>query len=157
MKGLSVVGVAVLALTLVSQSAVAADLPAGGLTRQEVADWLGRHSLTPTIHNDSEGRSIVSSAVSGVNFDIYFLDCAGDRCAAIQYAAGWTPLAGGTPDHVNQWNRDHRNIRAYLDSHNNVFGEYDIDISPGGSWEQMDQGLNRWSNAVAAFKTFFVG
>jgi hypothetical protein len=151
-------GAAVLALILGAGAASARDLPPGGLTRQDVAAWLQQHGLKGDIHNDSSGESIVSStSPAGVNFDVYFFACSGERCASIQYAGGWTPLALGTPDRINTWNRDKRYVRAYLDKSNNVWGEYDVDIDPGGSWEQMDKSLSRWESQIADFKTYFNG
>ena len=157
MKLQTIIAAAAVALSLAAGSASARDLPAGGLTRAEVAAWLQQHGMKANVHNDSSGESIVSSAVSGVNFDIYFFACSGDRCASIQYAAGWTPLAAGTPTAVNIWNQKNRDARAYLDDHNTLWGEYDVDISPGGTWEQMDQSLARWGSVVASFKATFNG
>lgn len=157
MKFQIITAAAAVALSLVAGSASARDLPAGGLTRAEVAAWLQQHGLQAKIHNNSTGESIVSSTVSGVNFDIYFYACNGDRCGSIQYAAGWTPLAAGTLTAVNAWNVKNRYARAYLDDHNNLWGEYDVDISPGGTWEQMDKSLDRWGSIISSFKTTFNG
>ena len=158
MKLQILVASAALALCLAAGPSAARDLPPGGLTRAEVASWLQQqHGLKANIHNDSSGESIVSSTVAGVNFDIYFFACNGDRCGSIQYAAGWTPLAAGTPAAVNTWNQKNRYARAYLDDHNNLWGEYDVDISPGGTWEQMDKSLDRWTSVISSFKTTFNG
>lgn len=144
-------------LLLFVQPVAARNLPAGGLSRQDVAAWLIGHGLRATIHNDDNGRSIVSSNVSGVNFDVYFYGCEGERCASIQYAGGWTPLTKGTRENINDWNRQKRYIRAYLDSKNNVWGEYDVDISPGGTWEQLDKSLTQWTARIADFKAWVGG
>jgi hypothetical protein len=158
MKSTGLAGCAALALMLAAGGAVARDLPSGGVTRQEVAGWLQQQGYKANIHNDSSGESIVSSTSSaGVNFDIYFFSCTSGRCSSLQYAAGWDPLTLGTADHINAWNRDKRYLRAYLDAHNNVWAEYDVDIDPGGSWEQMDQSLARFNAQVGDFKTYFNG
>jgi hypothetical protein len=157
MKHLFIAGAAALALLTTAGTAGARDLPSGGVTRQDVANWLQQHGLKAQIHNDDNGESIVSSGTSGVNFDVYFYACESGRCGSIQFAAGWTPLAKATQDNVNSWNRDKRYVRAYLDKHNNLWGEYDIDVNPGGTWEQMDQGLTRWDSAVSEFKNYFGG
>ena len=36
---------------------------------------------------------------------------------------------------VATWNQKHRYARSYLDDHNNLWGEYDVDVSPGGTWK----------------------
>lgn len=133
--------------------AQARDLPAGGLTRAEVAQWLLGHGYKAQTHDDSEGNSIVSSASDGVNWDIYFYSCGkAGRCASLQYAAGWSGLTL-EPDTLNAWNKDQRYIRSYVADKGAVWGEYDVDISPGGTWEQLDYSLDRWTSALPKFKT----
>ncbi|WP_421932489.1 YbjN domain-containing protein [Phenylobacterium sp.] len=137
---------------LAALPAQARDLPAGGLTRAEVAQWLQGHGYKAQTHDDSEGNSIVSSASDGVNWDIYFYDCGKTgRCASLQYAAGWSglSLADGT---LNTWNHGNRYIRGYQAAKGAVWGEYDIDVSPGGTWEQLDHSLERWTGALSQFK-----
>jgi len=135
-------------------AALAGDLPAGGLTREEAAHWLTSHGHAANLHADASGIMIVSSSSGGVNWDLYFYDCTGGRCTAIQYAAGWTLRAGLDAAKLNLWNKDHRYIRAYFDPKENVFGEYDVDVSPGGSWEQLDESLRTWEIQIAKFKSY---
>ncbi|HEV2532141.1 YbjN domain-containing protein [Phenylobacterium sp.] len=154
----TLVAAAVMACSVLAAGpAVSRNLPAGGVTRQEVAAWLEAGGHPATIHADSAGEIIVSSSNGGVNWDIYFYKCAAGRCADIQYAAGWTEITGMTLDKVNQWNHDKRLIRAYLGPKSSVWGEYDVVLSPGGSWEQLDTSLRDWSSAVLRFKTFILG
>jgi hypothetical protein len=152
-RGLLTAVTVALVLVIAAQPAAARDLPAGGLTREQVSSWLTGQGLTPNPRTDSNGASIVSSAVNGVNFDIYFFDCDSDRCRSIQFAAGWTNN-GATGERVNEWNRDHRFIRAYLDRQGNPFGEYDLVISPGGTWEEIDHAMDNWKSMIVDFKTF---
>lgn len=144
------------ALLLAALPAVAAharDLPAGGLTRTELAQWLQGHGYKAQIHDDSNGISIVTSASDGVNWDIYFFVCNDvQRCGSIQYAAGWTGVTVAD-DALNSWNRTKRYIRAYQGEKGSIWGEYDIDISPGGTWEQLDKSLDRWTDALPTYKT----
>ena len=140
------------ALALAAPPAQARDLPSGGLTRAEVAQWLQDHGYKAKTHLDTAGNTIVSSASDGVNWDIYFYSCSkAERCASLQYAAGWSGLVleDGT---INTWNAGNRYIRAYVTGKDAVWGEYDIDISPGGTWEQLDQSLDRWGAALPDFK-----
>lgn len=157
MRTLVACGALSLVLLVAPQVASARDLPSGGVTREEVADWLRGRGMTANVHNDDRGERIISSNIAGVNFDVYFYACNQDRCASIQYAAGWTPLAQGTQANINAWNKDKRYVRAYLDNSNNVWGEYDIDVSPGGTWEQMDASMERWKSQIAQFKSYFGG
>ena len=156
MQRILVLGAALAALGA-GLPAQARDLPAGGVTRQEVANWLTAHGRTARMHPDGAGEPIVSSAVGGVNFDIYFYSCTpAGRCRSIQYAAGWSGLEAAIPK-LNGWNADKRYIRAYSKPSGAVWGEYDIDVGPGGTSEQLDATWDRWASALADFKIYIGG
>jgi len=138
------------------QGAARAQTDPAGVTRQEVAAWLAGEGHSPNIHNDSHGESIVSSSIDGVNFDIYFYACSAERCTSVQFAAGWTPLAKATPEAVNAWNRDQRYVKAYLDSSNNLWGEYDVDLT-ASPYPQLHKSLGRFDSKIVEFKAYFGG
>jgi hypothetical protein len=137
----------------------ARDLPAGGMTATEIAGWLHAAGLTATVKPDptTPGDQIVSSGADGVSWDVYLYGCMGvgddRRCSSIQYAAGWSGL-NVSPDKVIGWDRDKRYVRAYIDNRGHVWGEYDVDISPGGTWEQLAHSLEQWRSGVADFKAY---
>src|SRR6185295_16729770 len=93
----------------------------------------------------------VSTSSGGVNWSVYLYSCTNDRCSSIQYSAGWdaSEINDST---VNTWNRVKRFIRAYRTAKNAIFGEYDIDVSPGGTWEMLDYTLSRWNSQLENFK-----
>ena len=145
---------AAMALALVAAPALAKPLPAGGITRQEAADWLSAKGYPARVHPDSNGLSIVTSKISGVTFDIYFFGCERDRCKGIQYAAGWSGVSASSVAKVNNWNTEYRYLRTYSRDGNVVFAEYDVDIGPGGSWELLDRSLERFGEMIPTFKTY---
>ncbi|HEY5008190.1 MAG TPA: YbjN domain-containing protein [Caulobacteraceae bacterium] len=139
-------------------TASARDIPSGGLTYEEVASWLRASGYPATIKPDtSDGAKsyerIVSSSVDGVNYDIYFYGCIKGRCDSIQYAAGW-PSSRGSLDRINGWNTAKRYIRAYSTASGQYWAEYDIDVSPGGTYEQLDHTLTRWRSIIGEYKTY---
>ncbi len=144
-----------LAITFESSPVYARDLPSRGMTREDVASWLRGRGYPAQIKTDSvSGDLYVSTAANGVNFGIYFYGCSGDVCPDIQYSAGWSDASTVTTDKLNNWNRDNRYCRAYLSKDGGVFGEYDVDVAPGGSWEQLNHSLDRWVDVMGSFKTF---
>ena len=72
--------------------AEARPLPTGGLTRQEVIDWLTAHGHPAHLKYDEIGKDYaVTTNVDGVNWDIWFYNCStpnAGRCQSLQYAAG---------------------------------------------------------------------
>jgi hypothetical protein len=142
-------------------SAAARDLPDGGLTRQEVIDWLQTHGYAARIKYDEVGKDYaVTTSVEGVNWDIWFYNCTtpnAGRCRSLQYAAGWTERQGMDDAKINVWNREHRYLRAYITTSNGVFAEYDVGVSPGGTWEQLDASLAVWLLRLRDFKAYIGG
>lgn len=149
------VSAAMAMMLLGAAPAGARDLSQAGLSRADVVAWLqSRGYQARIVHDDVAGADYVASADSGVNYGIYFYNCnAQEVCTAIQYAVSWSGT-GTTAERLNEWNRDFRYVRAYLDRYNNVFGEYDLDVAPGGTWEALNQSLDRWNYAMAEFKRF---
>lgn len=144
-----------LAVVLASTPVYARDLPAKGLTREIVASWLKGRGYSAEIKADStSGDLYVATSANGVNFGVYFYGCTDDVCPDIQYSAGWSDASTITTDKLNEWNRDNRYCRAYLSKAGGVFGEYDVDVAPGGSWEQLDHSLDRYVEVLSNFKTF---
>jgi len=148
-------GLAFAAFLLVP-AAAANDLPPGGMTAQEVADWLRAQGYPSVVKPDptTPGDQIISSSVDGINFDIYMYGCTSGRCDSLQYASGWTPKHPPGTDKINSWDSNKRYIRAYLE-HGDLWAEYDIDISPGGTYEALTHSLERWRSVVGSFKKFF--
>jgi len=153
--------VAVLAVVLSATSALAQDLPKGGLTASELAAWLKRSGAPAEVKPDTTtpGDQIVSTVTDGVDVDIYLYQCAGEgdarRCQSIQYAAGWSPRADLTVEKANAWNSSNRYIKAYLTPKGSLYGEYDLDVSPGGTFEMLDDSLDNWRGMLTEFKKFF--
>lgn len=136
--------------------ALARDLPAGGMTIEEVAAWLRAKGMTARVHTEKSTQDgpILSTSIDDTATDIYLYDCTANRCRALQYATGWDDAAR-TPEKINSWNADHRYIRAYQANQTNLWAEYDVDIAPGGTYEQLDGSLTRYRASTKAFMTFF--
>jgi hypothetical protein len=150
--------VAALTLGVLAGPAKARDIPTGGLTYDEVATWLRASGNPATIKPDQSAGAkpeerIVSSTIDGVNYDIYFYGCADGRCDSIQYAAGW-PSSPGSLDRIAAWNLTKRYIRAYSTSGGQYWAEYDVDVSPGGTYELLDHSLVRWRSIIGDYKTY---
>jgi hypothetical protein len=139
---------AALALGLGGAPAAAQPLPQGGMTANEIAAWLKRSGAPADVKPDTTTPG-----------DQILYQCAGDgderRCQSIQYATGWAPRADLTAEKANAWNSSHRYIKAYLTEKGSLYGEYDVDISPGGGFGLLDKSFDNWRTMLAEFKQFF--
>lgn len=145
---------AAMALMIGAAPALARPVPDAGVTREEVAEWLTKKGYKAEIHTDDGGEVLISSAIGGVNYDIYFYACNNKRCASIEYLAGWTPMDDVSLEDVNAWNAKKRYAFGFRDKDLNIWAQYDVDIAPGGSWELMDVSLETWEQLVVSFKAF---
>ena len=107
------------------------------------------------------GDQIVSTSTDGISVDIYLYDRSGAgnarRCTSMQYASGWPSSSNYNLERVNGWNVAHRYIKAYLTSSGGLFGEYDLDLSPGGTFESLNDCLDNWRRNVVTFNKYFNG
>jgi hypothetical protein len=142
-----------LALVLISfaGTASARDVPAGGLTLDDVVAWLQSQGYKAELVTDSDGKVHVSSASDGVKFGVYMFDCSGDHCGSIQFAAGFATHGKFDTSQMNAWNRGSRWARGYFDSTNDPWVEYDIDLTPGGTYELLDDEFATWRSTLARF------
>ena len=153
--------VAAAGLLMLAAPAMARDLPTGGMTATELARWMVDNGFPAQVKPDptTPGDQIVSTATDGINVDIYLYDCSGSgdarRCTSMQYAAGWTANASYNSTKVNEWNRTHRYIKAYLTASGALYGEYDLDVSPGGTYEMLEDCLGNWRRNVVTFNKYF--
>jgi len=147
---------AALALGFASAAHVQArSIPDDGVTLDDVAAWLKGQGQDAKIIDDGNGHKIVSGTVSGVKFGVYMFDCNGAKCGSIQFAAGW-PANGKIPvTRVNDWNRTKRWGRAYLDTSNGIWLESDVDLTPGGTYELLNDYYATWKKTIDGFKEFF--
>ena len=144
---------AALACIVSSTGAEARDLPSGGLTMAEFAYWL-KAGGAPVQVQTNDGRASVVSAANGQAFHVYFFDCKQDRCGTIQFSAGFDTKGRFNAGTINDWNRDNRWARAYVDKANNPWLEYDVDLTPGGSFELLKDQLDIWTGALWNFRKF---
>lgn len=152
----AIVGAVALAFILFSDMASARDLPAGGFTIGDVVTWLQGHGYKAEVVTGSDGKQHVSSASNGINFGVYMFDCeAGDRCGSIQFSAGFATHGKFDTSRMNEWNRDKRWCRGYFDKENDPWVEYDIDLTPGGTYELLDDQFATWKKMLDLFAKMY--
>lgn len=154
---------AVAALSLVAAGPVGAaeaakpkPIPAEGVTMEEVAAWLQSGGYQAQLKKTDAGEPYIASGAEGVNFDVYLDDCKAKKCTSIEFTAGFTLDGGlkGGPAKINEWNRDKRWVRAYIDKDNDPWAEMDISVTPGRTWDAVDDDFATWRVMLDHFKTF---
>jgi len=154
MKGLAVACAAAIAAIVISTPAPAKDIPGGGMTVQDVANWLLSEGYQAKIVTGNDGQQTISSSSGGINFHVGFYDCKGARCGSIQFFAGFDTKGALNPVKMNDWNHTERWARAYVDKTNDPWIEMDVDITPGGTFELLSDEFATWRSVLDHFKTF---
>lgn len=152
MKPIILAASAAIALAAAASPAAARSIPSGGLTVEEVKTWLQDGGYKAEIRTSEDGDRFVRSGAEGVTFDINMYDCSGARCASMQFNAGFDLTNGSTAGSMNDWNAGKRYTRAWIDDENDPWLAYDANLSPGGTYEAIDDDLAVWIMQLADFK-----
>ena len=82
---------------------------------------------------DKVGDPLITSAVGGTTFQIFFYNCKEHaNCATVQFHSGYDLKTAPSLELINEWNRNNRFGRAFLDKENDPILEMDIDLDDGG-------------------------
>jgi hypothetical protein len=145
---------AALALSLGSTQVWAKDLPEGGLTLGEVASWLTDAGYQAKVETDNDGTRNIASSADGGNFHIYLYDCKDDRCGSLQFSSGFDTKGAWDTAKMNEWSRTKRWARAYVYKVNDPWLEYDVDLTPGGTYEMLNDEFDIWKQSLTNFRKY---
>ena len=146
---------AALALALATATTVQAkEIPSDGLTFDDVMAWLQEQGLEAKMAKDGAGNKYAQTSVGGARFGVYLFDCSNDKCGSTQFVAHWPQTAKMSSTRMNDWNRTKRWARAYLDA-KELWIEFDADLTPGGTYELLNDEFATWKKTLDAAKDFF--
>lgn len=151
MKHAYMIGAAVLALCLAPNAASAKELPANGMTAEEVASWLQDAGYQAQFQTSKDGTRNIYSSAEGASFHIYFYDCKNKRCGSLQFSTGYDTKGSFSAKLMNDWTAKNRWVRAYADEVNDPWLEYDVDLTPGGTYEMLNDEFKIWCDSLGRF------
>ncbi len=133
----------------------AARLPDDGLSLSEVAEWLQEAGYRAQIMTKKDGSKDIVSAADGGEFHIRMYDCNNNtRCPSLHFYAGFSTNGAWNAEKINEWNRNNRWGQAYVDDSNDPFVDMDVDISPGGTYEMLNDAFATWRMTLRSFRKF---
>ncbi len=112
--------------------------------------------LVATMGVDGQGDPKVSSRVSDTKFSVYFYGCQdNDNCSSILIKAGYDLNNGISALKINEWNREKRFAKAYIDDEGDPFLEMDINLDfDGVGNKNFEDTLDWWRLLVEDFEEF---
>jgi hypothetical protein len=126
-------------------------IPDGGLTIEEMAAWLEGEGYAVKFVTGESGKRHIETSSQGAPLNIFFGDCKGERCAALEFAAGFSTHGKFDISQINGWNYDSRWCRAYYDSDKDPWLKMNIDLSPGGTYEALSDRFEIWNRTLGKF------
>ncbi|HEY9233758.1 MAG TPA: YbjN domain-containing protein [Phenylobacterium sp.] len=140
------------AACVLAGSASAAGLPGGGMTARELQAWLTESGYEAELDRGEDGDPYLKAVADGVNFEVHLYDCKGERCASMQLTAGFDVDGKIGVDRANGWNTENRYLDCYVDDEGDPWFTYDINLSPGGTREALDDNFAIWLSFVPDMK-----
>jgi hypothetical protein len=126
-------------------------IPDGGLTIEEMAAWLEGEGYAVKFVTGESGKRHIETNTQGSPLNIFFGACKGDRCAALEFTAGFSTHGKFDISQINGWNYDNRWCRAYYDSDKDPWLKMNIDLSPGGTYEALSDRFGIWNRTLGRF------
>jgi hypothetical protein len=126
-------------------------IPDGGLTIEEMAAWLEGEGYAVKFVTGESGKRHIETNSQGSPINIFFGDCKGERCAALEFAAGFSTHGKFDVSQINGWNYDNRWCRAYYDGDKDPWLKMNIDLSPGGTYEALSDRFEIWNRTLGKF------
>ena len=152
MKGLIIA--AACAAVLAATPVLAADLPAGGMPAAELVAWLQKAGY-PAQVKKGDSYDYITSAAEGYNFNIDLYDCHDTpRCGSIRFVMGIDLTNGMTLQRANEWNHSERYTSVFLDDENDPYLGYDVNLTPGVTYESLNDSFGTWRMMLRTFRDF---
>ena len=126
-------------------------IPDGGLTIEEMAAWLEGEGYAVKFVTGESGKRHIETSTQGSPLNIFLGDCKGERCAALEFAAGFSTHGKFDISQINGWNYDNRWCRAYYDGDKDPWLKMNIDLSPGGTYEALSDRFEIWNRTLGRF------
>lgn len=100
------------------------------------------------------GSPRVRTTMSGYSVAIYLYSCNAQRCGSIQFYAGFEKEPKFTPRFVNQWNREKRYAKAYLDKDSDLAFEYDLQLDGGVTPDFLKEQMSLFERLLSQLAKF---
>jgi hypothetical protein len=126
-------------------------IPEGGLTLEEIVTWLQSGAYSAKVVTREDGKRHIESWSQGTLFNIFTPGCQSGRCASIELVFAFSSNGKFDGSRLNEWNSDIPWCKAYYDSVNDPCLDMDIALSPGGTFESLNDQFVTWSRVLARF------
>lgn len=139
------------AAPILAAPALTHPIPDGGLTLEEVIAWLQSGGYAAKVVTREDGKRHIESWSSGTLFNIFTPSCQSGRCASLELVFAFSSKGKFDVSRLNEWNSDIPWGKAYADEVNDPCLDMDIALSPGGTFESLNDQFGTWNNVLSTF------
>lgn len=126
-------------------------IPDGGLTLEEVVAWLESAGYAAKVVAGTEtGKPHIETSAQDAPVAIMF-DLKGGRCAYLNCVSGFSTHGKFDIAQIDTWNYDNRWCMAYYDDVNDPWLGMAIHLSPGGTYESLNDQFATWNRTLGRF------
>ena len=104
------------------------------------------------------GEPAITSGAGGLAFKVFFENCTGGTaCTTVSFFTGFTDVSS-TVERVNEWNRNNRFARAYIDAEGDPVLRMDVDLDHQGiAGANFGEYLDIWASLAPKYLNFLQG
>ena len=125
------------------------------MSSQELADVLTVMGITAEQGTDPTGDPQLKFEMNGFTILLVTYGCEAGSCKSVQLYAGFsmTGKKKVSLEKINEWNRDRRFGRAYIDTEGDPVVEYDLDLEGGVTKGAVEEWIRTFGSIVSTFAT----
>lgn len=114
----------------------------------EVARGFGSAELTA----DNDGDPKITGRMEGIRYSVYFYGCRQNKgCKTVQFSASWSAPGKFNLDQVNDYNRQKRFGKVYLDKDGDPVIQFDVNLQNGVSRGNLEETFDWWKTILVEF------
>jgi len=143
MRGWTQIAGAIVMVAALSGHPVSAQELIDGTSPEAVVDILKGFGSARLDANQTTGNPQISGRSDGKAYEVFFYGCKDKKdCGSIQFWAYWD----GTPElsKVNEWNKNTRYGKVYLDQDEDLVLEFDINLLYGVHPKTVEDSADVW-------------
>lgn len=111
------------------------------------------HGLRVAEDVNPDGTPELHSRMDGIRFRVLFYGCDPRPCQTVQFTTGFDLARPMTLARINDWNRDRRFGKAFLDDEGDPFVEMDVNLYGEGIGRRtFDDTLDLWRQVLGDFR-----
>jgi hypothetical protein len=124
-----------------------------GSSLDAIVSALEERGFKVQLTKDNDGDPLIESTDDDEPFSVRFYGCSkGSGCDSIDFISGWDLTDGTTADVIEEWNGDRLWGRAFLDSDDDPWIDFPVNLKGGVTVENLKDTVSWWWSILNDFE-----